>query len=264
MSQTFSTIAQNASEAAYPHLWRGLAGAWVPSLGVTGGTLRDVSTYSNNGTLTNMDAATDWQQAGRGWCLDLDGSNDLIATGSDLPHFDASNRTVAVWFRLDAVGSSMYLVTNETSPTFGLGLGVYVRPDRVVRCYNYNANYLVDTVAQVSAATWHFYAMSFDGTTTRAYLDGRLSNSRTGDSGTQVSGLYNFGKWNMGSFYLNGQLAGVAFWNGVKTDGQIAELYRLGPGEWLARKRRRVYSIPGPAFKAAWATRATTIAGVLR
>jgi hypothetical protein len=34
--------AKNASQSAHPNLWDGLVGAWMPSLGVTGETLRDV------------------------------------------------------------------------------------------------------------------------------------------------------------------------------------------------------------------------------
>jgi hypothetical protein len=59
-------------------------------------------------------------------------------------------------------------------------------------------------------------------------------------------------------------LQGAAAWQRALTAAEIKALYQAGPGDWLKRNRRRVYSIPAPAFKAAWATRATTIAGVLR
>lgn len=46
--------ARSAGESAYPGSWRGLIGAWVPALGPTGLTLRDVSGYGRDGTLTSM------------------------------------------------------------------------------------------------------------------------------------------------------------------------------------------------------------------
>jgi len=68
--------AKSASESAHPNLWDGLVGAWMSSLGVTGDTLRDVSGNGNHGTLTNMDAATDWVTTSKGLALDFDGIGD--------------------------------------------------------------------------------------------------------------------------------------------------------------------------------------------
>ena len=62
----------------YPELWRGCVGAWSPCLGPTGLTLRDWSGRANNGTLTGMDAGTDWAMSGGRYALDFDGSNDHI------------------------------------------------------------------------------------------------------------------------------------------------------------------------------------------
>jgi hypothetical protein len=71
--------AKNASESANPNLWKGLVGAWMPSFGVTGNTLKDVSGNGNDGTLTNMDAATDWVTTSKGLALDFDGVNDYVS-----------------------------------------------------------------------------------------------------------------------------------------------------------------------------------------
>lgn len=43
--------AKSASESAYPELWDGLAGAWVPSLGNTGHALLDLSGNGHNSTI---------------------------------------------------------------------------------------------------------------------------------------------------------------------------------------------------------------------
>jgi hypothetical protein len=46
--------------------------------------LLDRSGYGNHGTLTNMDAGTDWVGSQYGWALDFDGVDDYvsIATGN--------------------------------------------------------------------------------------------------------------------------------------------------------------------------------------
>ena len=59
-------FARCAAESDKPDLWTGLPGLWMPSLGVTGDTLRDISGYGNHGTLTNMDPATDWVMTEKG------------------------------------------------------------------------------------------------------------------------------------------------------------------------------------------------------
>ena len=70
------------SRSRYPRLWDGCVGAWCPSLGVSGTRLFDFSGRQNWGTLTNMDAATDWVVDDGGYALDFDGVNDTVITSS--------------------------------------------------------------------------------------------------------------------------------------------------------------------------------------
>jgi len=53
------------------NLWTGLQGLWVPALGPTGVTLFDQSPFKRDGTLTNMDPATDWVASEMGRALGL-------------------------------------------------------------------------------------------------------------------------------------------------------------------------------------------------
>lgn len=259
--QTFSTIAQNASEAAYPHLWRGLAGAWVPSLGVTGETLRDVSGHGNNGTLTNMDAATDWQASGGGWCLDFDGSNDFVIVGDH--QWSATPNTIALWVRPSATGANQFLFDGSTSSSLGFGVSIRITNTATVRYWSYNANFNVTSTATVSAGNWYHLTGSFDGATSRVFINGVLAGSQTGDSLNSVTGSYTIGSSQALGGPTNGKIDDVRFFQRALTPAEIKTL-ATKRGVGLQRTRRRVYSIPGPAFKAAWAARATTIAGVLQ
>ena len=63
----------------YPELWRGCVGAWNPGLGPTGLTLLDYSGFANHGTLTSMDAGTDWIPVNGRYGLDFDGTNDSVS-----------------------------------------------------------------------------------------------------------------------------------------------------------------------------------------
>ncbi len=101
-----SGFAHNAAESANPGLWKGLVGLWLPALGPTGLTLRDMSGWGNHGTLTNMDPATDWVTIGkRGlpWALDFDGSNDYVDCGNSSILNPTSELSLIAWVMWDAM-----------------------------------------------------------------------------------------------------------------------------------------------------------------
>jgi len=118
-------FARGPSRSAYPGSWKGLVGAWVPALGVTGGTLRDVSGFGNDATLTNMNPTSDWIIGGNSrlpsHVLDFNAATSrvtvdstlilisdsapfTIAFGIDPTRFDSSDSTVFVW-RINATDS---------------------------------------------------------------------------------------------------------------------------------------------------------------
>ena len=240
MTETFSTIAHNASEAARPHLWQGLTGAWVPSLGVTGGTLRDVSGRKYHGTLTSMDPATDWQVSGGGWCLDFDGVNDYVSVGSH--QWSATPNTISLWVRPSATGANQFLFDGSTSPSFGNGVSIRIMNTSSVRYWSYNANYSVTTTATVSAGNWYHLAGSFDGGTSRVFINGVLAGLTAGDSVSSVTGPYRIGSSQTLGGPTNGKIDDVRFYQRALSPAEIKTLAtRRGMG--LERKRRRVYSI---------------------
>lgn len=79
----------------YPELWRGCMFAAAPCLGPTGLTLRDWSGRRNHGTLTNMDAGTDWVASQGRYALDFDGSNDYVSLATNITVYPFS---VSVWW----------------------------------------------------------------------------------------------------------------------------------------------------------------------
>ena len=97
-------------ESAYPELWRGCVGAWAPCLGPTGLRLHDLSRYRNWGTLTNMDAATDWVVSGGRYALDLDGENDRV-TARPIT-YQRLTLTSCCWVKPNSVSGVQMLVTH--------------------------------------------------------------------------------------------------------------------------------------------------------
>lgn len=93
-----------------------LQGWWCPSLDTSGNgttTLTDLSGNGNNGTLTNMDAGTDWvadTDSGGVRALDFDGSNDRIANFSDAAFnraLESNTWSVLFWCKPFAVNPAI-------------------------------------------------------------------------------------------------------------------------------------------------------------
>lgn len=86
----------------YPELWKELRLAWAMGLGKTPhGTVLDRSQFGMVGTMTNMDAATDWVVIDGERCLDIDTTDDQIA-GTDSPQIqfdytDSFSLCARVW-----------------------------------------------------------------------------------------------------------------------------------------------------------------------
>ena len=64
-------LAKNKTQSKHPNLWDGLQGLWMPSTGVQGMGIQDISNHNNHASLNFMTAA-DWQGDG----LESDGFND--------------------------------------------------------------------------------------------------------------------------------------------------------------------------------------------
>ena len=126
-----SGYAKNASQSAHPNLWDGLVGAWMPSLGVTGETLRDVSGNGNHGTLTNMDAASDWVGTSKGLALDYTGGNQRVS-GSIDPSVFAGAHTISCWFNRRATASwGAFFTNNSGSPNQASSFGFTSNTNRI-------------------------------------------------------------------------------------------------------------------------------------
>lgn len=242
----------------------GLVGAWCPSLGPSGYTLLDRSGGGNHGVLTNMDAASDWVGTPGGWALDFDGSNDYIniPRPREIAATGVTQYTVSYWVKLNS-GYGATLRCNFTTGIFvysttNLSGGIQIGT---------GGTYPIYTATKLTAGEWAHCVIVFDNKAVSLFLDGKLDGTGT------TANLPNFSTENFrfggygGVETTNGQYGDFGFWLRAMTAPEVSALYRAGQsglGRLLTQRRRRVYSTAGPAFKAAWATRATTIAGVLR
>ena len=232
-------FARNAAESENPGLWKGLAGAWFPSLGPTGATLRDISGRKNHGTLTNMDPATDWVMTEKGYALEFDGTNDYVV-GTPMSMLTGSQLTVSAWLycRSDtedqrAISRGGYsgpviLLWGDNQSGGGVqGLGntdIYM-----FTSYLGSSNRVNGTTNSRIINTWQHVVGVMNGAYRGLYVDGSLNASHS--SGVQqtlavtADNLW-FGDWQAASLPANMRLGPVSIHNRVLSPNEIQHLYQ--------------------------------------
>jgi len=165
--------------------------AWIPSLDTAGNgttTLTDL-VGSSDGTLTNMDAGSDWAAdtgAGGVRALDFDGSNDFVAApvGSLLSQ---SQGATSLWLN-SASNTDSRIVFSITSPGQEFANALRLTWDRrsgVNGRVNFriskNGSSLVnlDVAGEAVASAWTHVVWTHDGTTHTFYRDGSQIGSVT-------------------------------------------------------------------------------------
>ena len=249
--------ARNASESENTNLWDGLVGAWMPSLGVTGDTLKDVSGNGNHGTLTNMDAATDWVATSKGLALGFDGTDDHVVIptfGRDL----TSQATVSCIFRPVVVDSTWRKAiiqpysTSWSNPYYRWQIGTY--QNRLFCGFNVNNNYftghLPDTDIASSGNVYHVVG-TFKNGVIRLFVNGISKNQadKSSIATTIISGVTDEVCIGRDASYfnqerLNGNVYQASIYNRALSPQEIKQLYvdSLAP----FRKKQRV-SVAVPA-----------------
>lgn len=221
----YTGFARNEFESAYPGSWRGLVGAWVPALGPTGITLRDVSGFSKHGTLTNMDPATDWIIGGNprmpGYSLDFGADDDRVPCGDFSQIVGTAPFSVMVWFKTDTAtgsGADNYIVGTETNNGWYLRLEDGSPAGRVVVKIDDGANdaFVFDTMGGYADNLWHQLTLVWDTAKIEGFVDGKSfgtdSQANVGAfSGNTVTigATPAGGTWN----FFNGEIGVVYVWN---------------------------------------------------
>ena len=218
------------------NLLAGLVGAWCPSLGPSGYTLLDRSGRGNHGTLTNMDAGSDWVGSSGGWTLDFDGSNDYVS----LPSISVANElTISTWFYARSTGQGMLFNKQTTNAAFNLfvfGSALYVRGGGTTA-----------VTTGVSSSTLYHAVATIKGTVGTIYLNGTQAASGSVFAIGNTTGVCEIGRYGDfgGGYYFNGWLSDLGLWNRALTAPEAAELYRRqqgGLGRLLTqRAQRRVF-----------------------
>lgn len=233
----------------YPQLWRGCVGAWCPSLGPTGLRLMDQSLYGNHGTLTNMDAASDWVVSGGRGALDFDGVDDNVLTTLMVP--STPSISIVVWVYPTSAwnaGTSRPIV-GATTGTSGNSLQFLLHTDN-----NFYIGYFTGTEYRVVVAAsaqnyvsnqWQMYTyVATIGQRSTFYRNSELLGTSASNAvAMSITEGFRIGAFrSLGSY--TGAIAESRFYNRVLTTSEIKLLSsRPGIAYELDRQRNR-YAAP--------------------
>ena len=274
--------AKNASESANPNLWKGLVGAWMPSFGVTGKTLKDVSGNGNDGTLTNMDAASDWVGTSKGLALDFDGVNDYVYLSGDClknslswslcfwiyassNDFNTGLRARAIYDSTNdwnTAGGGLWVTLDTRGGTLRAVNGISVQARYGTSDLRANASHLFSTQKQ-----WHYVSVVASTAQFKIFFDGEDATTYT----SSISGTYTAdgsqGTYISGAHY-SGTFAGIKTgsifaYNRALSPTEIKQLYR-NPAAPFLRKQQTVGISTAQAFNPYWGNQATQLAGTLQ
>ncbi len=210
----------------------------------TSGTTASDSADGYDGTLVNSPTWTTGQVDG---ALDFDGTDDYV----NIPDTSISNRigsvnklTVSAWAYADSWTSPDHNPIVWKGSTIGWGANYLFR----IAVSDGNVNWGVTcgcsgegwfSGGHVSTGEWHHYAMTFDGTTARAYIDGvEVASSTTCGSRTLnvMSGYpVKMGSADRGEYegqktHFDGKIDDVRIYGRALSLNEIREMFLAGGG----------------------------------
>ncbi|MFH1227842.1 MAG: DUF2341 domain-containing protein [Planctomycetota bacterium] len=206
-----------------------IVGFWPFNEGA-GATTYDRSGNAGHGTLYNSPT---WTAGGRfGNALSFDGTNDYLTTVSNTGISGTSPRTTEFWAKMNANPSSglgFSLVYFGTTASNLLYAATVTRPggglsaNKTLFFGGYSNDLL--GVATLELSTWYHFAITYDGTTLKMYVNGVLDNSvaKTLNTANNVTvmGYPPAGDWS----YYNGLIDETRIYNRVLTAAEIASRY---------------------------------------
>jgi len=224
-------------ESAHPDLWDGVVGYWAPCLGPTGTRLHDVSRFNNWGTLTNMDAATDWVIDGGQYAFDFDATNDVVSA-RNVPVLDVvSGFTISAWY-YPRVTVGLGAIVNQFSGTSGFYL--FQNGTSLAWQVGTLSNTRLTVTNMLTANRWHHIVGIKKPAFLELCVDGKSVGTAASAGGqNSLAASFLIGGDNGGISVPNALIDNVAAWSRGLTPNDAARLYQLGRGGMLERRRRR-------------------------
>jgi hypothetical protein len=199
---------------------------WLPMCDGGGSTCFDWSGRGNNGSLANMDPATDWVTGFRGcYALDFDGTtNDEVAIGSS--PVTGTPATLSCWLKQDTshVGGLFSVGGNPSNVRKEMGLVVNSSSVWALSQNNAGAPQFAYASASISSNQWYHAVAVFESATSRKlYLDGELKATNTTSITVSSLSRTKIGQRANGVDLqqFDGRISDARIWNRALTDSEV-------------------------------------------
>jgi len=207
-------------------LQKGLIGAWLGRPG-SGFTFLDEGVFKNHGTISGG-ALWTANQSNSGYGLQCEGTDDVVTLG-DQVEFSPSYFTLAFWVNWYSLIADGGVISKGATGNrqFWIWTGGDGNMDVEIKTTGTNAG-KIDNVFLPVVRTWYHIALTWNGATFIAYVNGVNTKTATGTgtlAATDGTGL-SFGRLNGFSFF-NGKIADVLLYDHALTDAEIKLLYRM-------------------------------------
>ena len=212
---------------------RGIIHYW--SLDDGAGTFSKDWTGNANGTLTNMNPASDWTQGKLDGALNFDGSDDHISVPSSGVYDFGSQLTVCIWTHVNTLGNTGSFVNKADGvvPYTKLEFNFNLETDGRVRFWisgnGINAFNFAFSADPISTNTWHHACGVYTGTTIQVFVDGVAGNSVAETSGNIYRGTepLRIGRANFIGDGLDGDIDDVRIYSRSLSAAEIQRIYNL-------------------------------------
>ncbi len=247
-------FARYAGESKRPNLWRGLVGAWKPSLGITGiTTLRDVSGFANHGTMQGSMSIEDWVIGGNprlpGYALDFEGTDDFVEISS-VPDISGDKLTMMAWVKAGEASADGFngIVGGNTSGTEQIMIGQWSgTSDLWLEVETDVGNFFLHSAGALSTTEFKHVAMVYDGSNIMAYVNG-IFIDQAAASGNLLAWdvIYpSIGRGSVGDFF-SGQIDDSRIYKRVILPAEMLDIYN-NPNAMFELRDRVIGKAPAVA-----------------
>lgn len=190
----------------------------------------DATIYNNNGT-SNATVNATGKIAG---AKDFNGSTSYIITPTNGMADNDNNQTISVWgyYSTSPSGSRNFITFQNADSSSAIQLGF--RGGNTV-AWKWNGEELVNAGPSPSVNAWHYYVYTFDGTTSRLFVDGLQRATSTVAPQTAMPDECNIGRYNNGE-YIDAVIDEPRFSMSTKTADWIMTEYnnQNNPGDFIS------------------------------
>ena len=197
--------------------------AYYPLGGGSTGSAKDQSPNPNTLTVPNesVPSATVFDF--------VSSSNQYIDVGNSNFPTGNSSRTMAAWIKADSSGQNneqgiFRYGTKATRQLFMMSLAATLGRLRV-STYGDDKTY---STSDLRDDKWHHVALTYDGTSIVAYLDGANVGVETNTLVNTTNNSPAIGNWNNAGFTFNGNISNVQLWSSKLEPSEITTLYNNG------------------------------------